>query len=86
MSRVIVHKRAAKYLQKLPQDYQTQVKNALKTLEDNPLTYPGLKQMVGQWAGYYRLRVGHIRVIFWFDPTQDTVYIDHIGPRGDVYK
>ncbi len=65
MTKVIVHKRAAKYLQKLPQNRKTQVKNALTVLKDDPLAYPGIKQMVGQWAGYYRLRVGSIRIIFW---------------------
>ena len=42
--------------------------------------------MYGEWAGYYRIRVGNIRIIFWFDDFEDIVYIDHIGPRGDIYK
>jgi mRNA interferase RelE/StbE len=30
--------------------------------------------------------VGKLRIIFWFDEKEDVVYVDHIGPRGDVYK
>lgn len=42
--------------------------------------------MLGEWKGYHRLRFGDLRVLFWFDPEAKTVYVDHIGPRGDVYK
>ena len=34
--------------------------------------------MVGEWAGYYRIRVGKLRIIFWFDEKDDVVYVDHI--------
>jgi mRNA interferase RelE/StbE len=42
--------------------------------------------MAGDWSGNYRIRVGSIRVIFWFDENEDIIYIDHIGSSGDVYK
>ncbi len=42
--------------------------------------------MLGEWAGWHRIRIGDMRVIFWFDEDEDIVYIDHIGYRGDVYK
>jgi mRNA interferase RelE/StbE len=58
----------------------------LKQLENDPLDQPGIKHMVGEWAGYLRLRAGKLRIIYWFDETEDIVYVDHIGPRGDVYK
>ena len=41
--------------------------------------------MAGDWSGYYRIRIGSTRVIFWFDESEDILYIDHIGNRGDVY-
>jgi len=42
--------------------------------------------MAGEWSGYHRLRIGKYRIIYWFDEKEDIVYVDHIGPRGDVYK
>jgi len=42
--------------------------------------------MAGEWRGYYRLRIGDIRVIFWPDLKTKTIYVDYIGPRGDIYK
>jgi mRNA interferase RelE/StbE len=86
MSKVIVHRHAANYLQRLPKATKQRIKNILKELEEDPLDQPGIKHMVGEWAGYHRLRVGKLRIIYWFDETEDIVYVDHIGPRGDVYK
>ena len=86
MYTVVVHKRAARYLKKLPQDQQTRIKHVLSQMKDHPLGLLGIKSMVGDWAGYHRVRVGNIRIIFWIDEPKNIVYVDHIGPRGDVYK
>ena len=86
MSKVIVHRNASKYLKRLPEETKNRIKKMLKQLERNPLNYSGIKQMYGEWAGYYRIRLGKLRVIFWYDLKEDVVYVDHIGPRGDIYK
>jgi len=86
MSRVVVHKRAAKFLENLPKPAKTRIKSALSQLTSDPFNYPGLIRMAGDWTGYYRIRVGSLRIIFWFDENEDILYIDHIGNRGDVYK
>jgi mRNA interferase RelE/StbE len=86
MSKVIVHHRAAKYLNKLPKETKERIKLILKELEDNPLEQSNVKHRVGEWAGYHRIRAGKLRIIFWYDANDEVVYIDHIGTRGDVYK
>jgi len=86
MAKVIVHRRAAKYLRNLSKDEMEKIKLALKRLGDNPLHYPGVKNMVGEWSGYSRIRIGNLRVIYWFDESGNTISVDHIGPRGDIYK
>ncbi len=35
--------------------------------------------------GSYRLRVGDRRILFSY-PDHDTILIEKIGPRGDIYK
>jgi mRNA interferase RelE/StbE len=45
-----------------------------------------IKAMLGEWKEYYRIRTGDIRVIFWIEQKLKTIYVDHIGSRGDVYK
>ncbi len=86
MSRVIIHRRAAKYVRKLPNPQKDRVKTLLKQLQHEPLMQPQVRQMAGDWAGYYRIRLGNIRIIFWYDNESDTVYVDYIGARGDIYK
>ena len=36
-------------------------------------------------SGTYRLRVGGWRILFSY-PEHDTILIEKVGPRGDVYK
>ena len=49
MSKIIVHRHAAKYLQRLPQEHKERVKTILRQFADNPLGYPGVRHMVGEW-------------------------------------
>ena len=84
--RVIVHKRAARYLRRLPEFQKQRIKGSLKELEDGVTDKVDVKSMVGEWKGYYRMRIGDIRVIFWMDHKLKTICVDHIGSRGDVYK
>jgi len=86
MAKAIVHRNASKYLRNLPKPQKNKIITTLKHLGENPTDFPGIKNMVGNWAGYSRIRVGNIRVIFWFNRSEDIVYVDHIGPRGDIYK
>ena len=75
MSKVVVHRHPAKYLQRLPTETRERIKDLLKQLEQNPLDHPNIKHMVGEWAGYHRLRSGNLRIIFWFDKEEDKAFI-----------
>jgi len=86
MYRIIIHKRAARYLQRLPQFQKEIIKAAIKRLTDNPFDSKEVKQMVGNWKGYYRIRVQDVRVIYWVDKENSVIQIDYIGSRGDIYK
>ncbi|MDL1973431.1 MAG: type II toxin-antitoxin system RelE/ParE family toxin [Deltaproteobacteria bacterium] len=86
MSKVIVHRRAANYLKRLPRNRKNRVKKTLERVGKNPLGFADVRRMSGKWAGYHRIRLGDIRMIYWFGEEDDIVYVDHIGPRGDIYK
>ena len=86
MYKIVVHKRAAKSLKKASDPQITKLKDILIKLANNPHDYPEIKKMAGEWAGYWRIRIGVFRVIFWIDKTKKIIFIDHIGNRGDVYK
>ena len=64
MGKVIVHRHAAKYLNRLPKETKERIIEILKELEDNPLGQPNVKHMVGEWAGYHRIRAGKLRSSF----------------------
>ncbi len=86
MSEIVVHRRVLRYLRRLPRPEQERVRAALLRLAEDATTYPGLVHMAGEWIGYRRIRIGDMRLIFWYDDQNDIAYVDHIGPRGDIYK
>ncbi len=45
-----------------------------------------IKKLKGEWAGYYRIRKGKIRVILKPDIEFRTIFVDVVDFRGSVYK
>lgn len=86
MYQIVVHKRAVKYLKKLPDPQKEKIKETLSKLAQNPFEFHNVKNMAGEWVGYKRMRIGDFRVIYCIDKGENTIYVDHIGPRGDVYN
>jgi mRNA interferase RelE/StbE len=86
MPKLIVHRRAARYFERMDARIKSQLKAKLEQLAQNPDAMPGVKPMSGEWAGFYRMRHGDLRVIFLHDRSADAIVIAHVGPRGDVYK
>jgi mRNA interferase RelE/StbE len=86
MAKLVVHRRAARYLERMDARIRAQLVAKLEELAKNPAAMPGVKPMAGEWAGFYRLRHGDLRVIYLHDRANDTIVIAHVGPRGDVYK
>ena len=86
MTEILLHRRALRYLKKLAHPDRDRLRKAIAQLVEEPKNFPGMLHMAGEWVGYRRIRVGDFRVIFWYDSEKNIVYIDHIGPRGDVYK
>ncbi len=86
MAKLVVHNRAARYIQRLDARLKAQLLAKLAELAADPYAMPGVKPMAGEWAGYRRMRQGNLRIIFLHDRAGDTVVVAHVGPRGDVYK
>ena len=86
-------KEAIKFLRKAsPEDaarIQTQLNQLVVAVEEQgfiPFTYLDIKHMKGEWEGFYRLRVGKIRLIFSLSNDSGDIEVYVIGARGDVYK
>ena len=86
MPKLVVHKRAARYIQRMDARIKAQLVAKLNELAQAPDTASGVKPMAGEWAGFFRLRHGDLRVIYMHDRANDSIVIAQIGPRGDVYK
>jgi len=41
---------------------------------------------VGKWKGYYRIRIGKIRVIFDISKESREIFVEKVDYRGRVYK
>jgi len=89
MREVIFHRRAAKYLRRMPQNRAAQMRDALREVAalENIADHPGVRQMTGSMSDWSRLRVGVYRAILQitFIEIDEVLYVDAIGPRGDIY-
>ena len=86
-------KNAVKFLKKLGEPNQTRVRQKIAALkyaleQDGiiPFTEMDIKQLKGNWDGFYRLRVGKIRVIFKINEEQNMLLIYDISFRGSAYN
>jgi mRNA interferase RelE/StbE len=86
MAQLVLHRRAARYFERLDERLKSQLRAKLDELARDPAAMPGVKPMAGEWRGFYRLRHGDLRIIYLVDEPNDRVVVAHIGPRGDVYK
>jgi mRNA interferase RelE/StbE len=90
---ITFRKQAIKFLEKADFDTQSRIQAGLRqlilTVEEQsiiPFTELDIKKMKGEWEGFYRLRLGKIRIIFTVELSSGTVEVYVIGSRGDVYK
>ena len=86
-------KQAIKFLQKTnPEDVariRAQLSRLLLAVEEEgeiPFAELDIKMMKGKWDGFYRLRVGKVRILFTVNFESTEIEIRVIGTRGDVYK
>ena len=58
----------------------------LQQLEQTPLFHPNIKALKGNYAGYYRYRIGDCRVIYSVDDEVVKVFVLTIVKRGEAYE
>ena len=86
-------KKAIKFLEKVSSEEVAKIQEQLRQLvfavEEQgviPFNDLDIKKMKGEWDGFYRLRIGKIRVLFTVNLDSADIEICVIGARGDVYK
>lgn len=79
------HPRTVKQARRLPNIEKEKVITEIKKLTKDPYGASlNIKKLVNTRRSY-RLRVGDIRVIYEIDQKSQTVYIQEIGYRGQIY-
>ena len=90
MRSIVLHRRAARYLSRMPRDRAVQVRDALREVAALPniADHPSIRPMSGEMAGWSRLRVGGYRAILQVTVIEidEVLYVGTIGSRGDIYK
>ncbi|HKQ03754.1 MAG TPA: type II toxin-antitoxin system RelE/ParE family toxin [Blastocatellia bacterium] len=76
-------RRAQKELAQLSKQEYERIKEAIKSLTQDPRP-AGCKKLSGREG--WRIRVGNYRVIYEINDPQQSLTILHIGHRRDVYK
>ncbi|MGF1566773.1 MAG: type II toxin-antitoxin system RelE/ParE family toxin [Nodosilinea sp.] len=87
-------KRAVKYLKKLDDKTAERVREKILQLLSRlevegviPFNELDIKKLKGQWDGYFRLRVGQIRIIFTLIGEElEILLIYDINVRGSIYE
>ncbi|GHU99611.1 plasmid stabilization system protein [Spirochaetia bacterium] len=80
---VRLHHDAEKYLERLDGPTKRSIKAALVDLAKDP-PEGDIIPMAGMPKGNFRLRVGSYRALFREE--DNTIFVLHIDPRGQVYK
>jgi len=80
--KVVLHRDAEKYLDRIPEPAKSHVEDALYDLEEEP-PKGDIRPLAGQ-QDTFRLKIGGYRIIFRCK--NDSIYVTHIDPRGQAYK
>jgi len=80
--RVLLHQRAAEFLERCDERLRLRVKNRLRELEKEP---EGKGRRL-KHSPFWRLRIGSHRAIYMIDKDEGRVVVLFIGHRRDVYE
>ncbi len=81
MYRVVVKKRAKKFIDKLPKNEKIRIVNAIEQLPYGR----DVKQMKGH-ENLWRLRVGEYRILYTMDNGKLVICVVDAGNRGEIYR
>ncbi len=84
MHEILLTKKADKDLSKLPKSDQSRVIKKIERLSPPfPKNYD-IKLLTGT-SGFYRLRVGRLRIVIEIDDKKKEIWVRRIGYRGSIY-
>ena len=84
---VQLSRKAESYYKRVDANTRERLDACFETLERTPKDgrHPRIKGLRGRLSGFWRYRVGDLRVVYRVDDSAMTVTVVAIGARGDVY-
>lgn len=86
MYSVLLNKKSSKYYERLSDNTAVKVNKAIEKICNTPFRGSHIKKLVGKLGGKYRYEIGDLRIVYSVDENKKIVFIEAIGPRGDIYK
>ncbi len=86
MYEVRLHPDAQKVYVNADKALAKKIARCLQQLEQNPQSHPNIKALKGDYAGYYRYRIGDYRIIYSIEAERALVFIVAIAHRSEVYE
>jgi len=85
--RVELSKSALKHLKNLEEKPAKKILDDLQELEGlkNPCLHQDIRPLVGKLKGFYRLRIGDMRIVFELDRKNKRIGVHSIIHRGSAY-
>lgn len=81
MYKIIIKKKAKKFIDKLPKNDKIRIVKAIEVLPNGE----DVKKLKGH-NDLFRLRVGDYRIIYTVDNGELIVYVIDVGNRGEIYN
>ena len=81
MYKIIIKKKAKKFIDKLPKNEKSRIVSAIEKLPNGE----DIKKLKG-YNDLLRLRIGDYRIIYTIDNGNLIIYVIDVGNRGDIYK
>ncbi|MBE9001136.1 type II toxin-antitoxin system RelE/ParE family toxin [Nostoc sp. LEGE 12447] len=86
MYNVVLSAKAEEIYATADQALAKKVARCFEQLEQNPRFHPNVKPLKGDFAGYYRYRIGNYRVIYQVDDGTNQVMVTTIAYRREAYE
>ncbi len=83
---VVLTHAARRFVDRADASLQRRLRRCFDILRTDPRKHPNATLLRGEFAGHYRFRVGHYRVVYCIHEAQKTVEIAEIGHRREVYR
>jgi mRNA interferase RelE/StbE len=86
---VRISSHAERELRHLDRGVTGHIKDELQALagHDNPLeSNRQVKALQGNFKGFFRLRLGDLRLLFALVPEQHVIAVVHVAPRSESYR